>query len=60
MEYGECGRLTDVPLGAVILKVDGEECVGMCIECGEPILRDQYYLEDQDGIMWHERCGEEL
>ncbi len=53
---GESKRLADVPKDAIITSVDDIECVGMCEECGAPVLENRPYIIWDDGIVTHKEC----
>ena len=48
-----CTLLDDVPKGATITAVKGLNCIGMCEDCGLPILENESYKTDSDGVFWH-------
>ena len=35
---------------------EGGAILGACETCGGPIIEDDDYLSDEDGIIWHREC----
>lgn len=56
-EHGECDRMDEVPEGATILSVDDKTVMG--ISCGHPIVDEDDYDSDSEGIIWHKVCPED-
>lgn len=55
-ETGECEKIEDIPKGAKIISVDDKMCVGVCEDCSQPILDDEYFVSDSDGVLVCEKC----
>ena len=55
----EVETLDDVPKGAEIVAVDDVEVVGMCENCGRPILDGEDSERDCEGVEWHTTCPTE-
>lgn len=36
--------------------IDGRLVAGMCEDCTRPILEDEEYNCDEEGITWHKSC----
>lgn len=50
-------KIADVPNDAVIVQVNGRECVGRCEACKKPITDDEYYGQYADGVVICGGCG---
>lgn len=53
---GQCENFEDVPKGAEILFIDGMEFIASCEGCGKPILEDDTYHRDPEGVYLCASC----
>ena len=53
---GACRSYDEVPEGAKIDLVNGISIMGICENCGKPVLETQIFNEDEYGIIWHANC----
>ena len=56
---GQCRSYAEVPEGARITYVNGRSNFGSCEGCGKPVLDDQDFSYDEEGIVWHTVCPRE-
>ncbi len=55
-QHGECASYGEVPVGAQITRVNGRESLGICENCGWPVLDGNKYYRYADGIIVHAHC----
>ena len=57
IEYvATCRRLSDVPIGAEVINVNGRAVVATCEGCGGFIYEGTKYTSWSDGPYTHKRC----
>lgn len=57
---GQCHCLESVPKGADILFIDGKEFIARCENCGRPIVEDDDFHNDGEGVYICKPCANEL
>ena len=53
---GSCRSYDEVPKDVTIESVNGIDVMGICENCGKPVLETQIFNENEYGIMWHVNC----
>lgn len=60
IKTGSCRSLKEVPSGAVIERVNGRDCFGICEACCKPLLAGQMRVFYRDGVSTHDKCRHPL
>jgi len=53
---GSCENLEDVPEGATVEWMDGFQCMGLCVICGQPVKDYGTTWGSNGGDVAHDRC----
>lgn len=51
-KYGDIGGICIHTIGDVAI-------IGLCESCENPIFEDEEYWHDEEGVVWHKKCGDE-
>lgn len=56
-QYGTASTLNKVPEGATIDTINNKDVLGCCEHCTRPILEDEEYISDINGVMICDLCN---